>query len=95
MRLLAQGDSRSWRQFFRSQIIKPFTYPQGRIPEDPEKRKRDHAVKYSDYALGQFFRGAKQQSFWTNHHFWWLWLITALGFMAHRAFRFIPTRSHW
>ena len=23
-------------------------------------------MKYSDYALGQFFRGARQQSFWTN-----------------------------
>jgi phosphoglycerol transferase MdoB-like AlkP superfamily enzyme len=45
---------------------KPFTYPKGRIPENPEKRKRENAVKYSDYALGQFFRGAKKESFWTN-----------------------------
>ena len=45
---------------------KPYTYPKGRIPEDPEKRKRTHAVKYSDYALGQFFQAAKQEAFWTN-----------------------------
>lgn len=45
---------------------KPYTYPAGRIPEDPNRRKRNHAVKYSDYALGQFFKAARQESFWTN-----------------------------
>jgi phosphoglycerol transferase MdoB-like AlkP superfamily enzyme len=45
---------------------KPYTYPKGRIPEDPDKQQRDSAVKYSDYALGQFFKAAKQESFWTN-----------------------------
>lgn len=45
---------------------KPYTYPAGRIPEDPNKRKRAFAVKYSDYALGQFFKAAKQEPFWTN-----------------------------
>lgn len=45
---------------------KPYTYPKGRIPEDPEARKRLHAVKYSDYALGEFFRAAKKSPYWTN-----------------------------
>jgi len=45
---------------------KPYTYPAGRIPEDPNARERDHAVKYSDYALGQFFQAAKREAFWTN-----------------------------
>lgn len=45
---------------------KPFTYPPGKIPENPAKRVRENAVKYSDYALGQFFRKARQESFWTN-----------------------------
>jgi phosphoglycerol transferase MdoB-like AlkP superfamily enzyme len=45
---------------------KPYTYPTGRIPEDPEKRRREFAVKYSDYSLGQFFRAAKKEPFWTN-----------------------------
>ncbi len=45
---------------------KPYTYPPGRIPEDPNQRSREHAVKYSDYALGKFFRDAKKQAFWTN-----------------------------
>ncbi len=45
---------------------KPFTYPKGKIPEDPDKQRRAHAVKYSDYALGQFFRAARNEAFWTN-----------------------------
>jgi phosphoglycerol transferase MdoB-like AlkP superfamily enzyme len=45
---------------------RPYTYPEGRIPEDPNKRWRHHAVKYCDYALGQFIKAAKEQPFWTN-----------------------------
>ena len=45
---------------------RPYTYPKGRIPEDPDKRWRIHAVKYADYALGEFFRAVKKESFWTN-----------------------------
>ena len=45
---------------------KPFTYPKGRIPENPDRRQRAHAVKYSDYALGRFFAAARQEPFWTN-----------------------------
>jgi phosphoglycerol transferase MdoB-like AlkP superfamily enzyme len=44
---------------------KPYTYPKGRIPEDPDG-KRENAVKYSDWCLGQFFQAAKKESFWTN-----------------------------
>ncbi len=45
---------------------KPYTYPKGKISEDPEKRRREYAVKYSDYALGRFFEAAKKEAFWTN-----------------------------
>lgn len=45
---------------------KPYTYPKGRIAEDPDARRRNHAVKYSDYALGRFFDAAKREPFWTN-----------------------------
>ncbi|HHY86569.1 MAG TPA: sulfatase-like hydrolase/transferase [Verrucomicrobia bacterium] len=47
---------------------KPYTYPRGRIPDDPEKPKptRAKAVKYTDWCLGQFFREVKKESFWTN-----------------------------
>src|SRR6266404_8602196 len=29
---------------------KPYTYPKGRIPEDPAQQTRENAVKYSDFA---------------------------------------------
>ena len=45
---------------------KPYTYPRGRIPEDPKARRRENAVKYADYALGKFFRDARNERFWTN-----------------------------
>ena len=45
---------------------KPYTYPPGRISEDPNQRRRENAVKYSDYSLGLFFAMAKKEAFWTN-----------------------------
>ncbi|MCX8109474.1 MAG: LTA synthase family protein, partial [Verrucomicrobiae bacterium] len=45
---------------------RPYTYPEGRIPEDPRARRRVHAVKYADYALGEFFRAARKSCYWTN-----------------------------
>ncbi len=45
---------------------KPFTYPAGRIAEDPLERTRNNVVKYSDYALGRFFEQARKEPFWTN-----------------------------
>jgi phosphoglycerol transferase MdoB-like AlkP superfamily enzyme len=45
---------------------KPYTYPKGRIPENPDQKRRRNAVKYTDFALGEFFRAAKREAFWTN-----------------------------
>lgn len=45
---------------------KPYTYPKGRIAADPDARKREHAVLYSDWCLGEFFRAAKKEAYWTN-----------------------------
>jgi len=45
---------------------KPFTYPKGRIAENPDERSRQNAVKYTDFAIGQFFDRAQKESFWTN-----------------------------
>ncbi len=45
---------------------KPYTYPKGRIPEDPDQRTRENAVKYTDYALGRFFRALKNESFYSK-----------------------------
>ncbi len=45
---------------------KPFTYPKGRIPENPDDRTRENAVKYTDFSIGQFIQNAKKERFWTN-----------------------------
>ncbi|MFZ1072829.1 MAG: LTA synthase family protein [Verrucomicrobiia bacterium] len=44
---------------------KPYTYPKGRIREDPNGT-RENVVKYTDWCLGQFFKAAKREPFWTN-----------------------------
>lgn len=44
----------------------PFTYPTGRIPEDPNEHARKNATKYADWALGDFFRLARQEEFWND-----------------------------
>ena len=45
----------------------PFDYPDGRIElvEQP-KATVSNAVKYSDYALGEFFKKAKQSDYWND-----------------------------
>lgn len=45
---------------------KPYTYPKGRIPEDPLAKRREHAVKYTDWAIGEFFRKAKKEAFYQD-----------------------------
>jgi phosphoglycerol transferase MdoB-like AlkP superfamily enzyme len=45
---------------------KPFTYPAGRIPYDPARRRREYAVRYADWALGQFFRQARREPFFRD-----------------------------
>ncbi|MBI3901440.1 MAG: sulfatase-like hydrolase/transferase [Nitrosomonadales bacterium] len=60
----------SGRPFFVTMLTvsnhTPYTYPAGRIPEDPEARTREHAMRYSDYALGKFMREARQHKFYDN-----------------------------
>jgi phosphoglycerol transferase MdoB-like AlkP superfamily enzyme len=43
---------------------RPFTYPPGRISGG--KQTRDDAVRYADYALGDFFRRAKEHPFYKD-----------------------------
>jgi phosphoglycerol transferase MdoB-like AlkP superfamily enzyme len=44
----------------------PFTYPAGRIPFDPEERKRDNAVRYADFAIGKFIADARSHPFYDS-----------------------------
>ncbi|MEK6551128.1 MAG: LTA synthase family protein [Pseudomonadota bacterium] len=44
----------------------PYTYPAGRIPEDPAAQRREHAIKYADYSIGKFMREARRQPFFRD-----------------------------
>src|ERR1043166_935131 len=65
-RSLAQAGQPFFATILSVSNHKPYTYPKGKIPEDPDQRRRENAVKYSDYALGEFFRLARNERFWTN-----------------------------
>jgi phosphoglycerol transferase MdoB-like AlkP superfamily enzyme len=65
-RVLAQGTNAFFATVLSVSNHKPFTYPRGKIAENPDERKRENAVKYSDYALGRFFDAARKEPFWTN-----------------------------
>lgn len=45
---------------------RPFTYPAGKIDIPNDTKSRDGGVKYTDYALKQFFKMAKKQSWYKN-----------------------------
>ena len=52
---------------FTSSNHSPFDYPDGRItPYNQPKQTRENAAKYSDYALGEFFKQAKASDYWDN-----------------------------
>ena len=45
----------------------PFDYPDNRIELfNKPKQTRENAAKYSDYALGEFFKKAKNSEYWKN-----------------------------
>jgi phosphoglycerol transferase MdoB-like AlkP superfamily enzyme len=45
---------------------KPYTYPAGHIPQDPNEHRRVFAVRYSDWALGRFMRAARTHAFFEH-----------------------------
>ena len=45
---------------------RPFTYPAGKIDIPNDSKSREGGVKYTDYALKQFFEMAKKQSWYNN-----------------------------
>ncbi|RMH58985.1 MAG: alkaline phosphatase family protein [Candidatus Hydrogenedentota bacterium] len=60
----------SGRPFFTTILTvsnhKPFTYPDGRIPEPSADRLQNHAVKYADWALGMFFAKMKKRDYYSR-----------------------------
>ncbi len=45
---------------------RPYTYPEGRIPLEPEKWGRIGGVMYADYAIGEFVKEAKTKPWFDN-----------------------------
>ncbi|MBI4057195.1 MAG: sulfatase-like hydrolase/transferase [Elusimicrobia bacterium] len=45
---------------------KPYTYPKGRIDKNPDEHARLNAVKYADWAIGDFFEKARSRPFFKD-----------------------------
>jgi phosphoglycerol transferase MdoB-like AlkP superfamily enzyme len=85
---------RRGRRFFSLVLTvsnhKPYTYPAGRIDLDPNRRRRENAVKYADWAIGDFIRRARERPFFKN---------TVFAFIGDHGARvygadFIPINSY-
>ncbi len=69
-RALAQADSvaGTGRSFYQLVLTvsnhRPYTYPPGRIAEDPGAKQRVHAVRYADWALGRFMARARGRAWY-------------------------------
>lgn len=62
-----QHDKPFFSLVFSSSNHSPFEFPDGRIGlYDHDKATVNNAVKYADYALGQFFKKAKTSNYWDN-----------------------------
>src|SRR5690606_27647920 len=44
----------------------PWEYPEGRIQPEGDPASVENTVRYADWALGQFFRKARQSAYWEN-----------------------------
>ena len=66
---IADQDHAAGKPFFLQLMTtsnhRPYTYPDGRI-DIPSGRGRDGAVKYTDYAIGQFLERAREQPWFNN-----------------------------
>ncbi len=69
---------------------RPFTYPEGRIELSPHEKKRDNAVRYADWALGDFFERSRARPFFKNT------LFVVLGDHGARVFgsQLFPMKSY-
>lgn len=64
---LANGTQPFFSLVFTSSNHDPFEFPDGKIELfDKEKQARNNAAKYADYALGHFFKLAKNSNYWKD-----------------------------
>ncbi|MEN9336045.1 MAG: hypothetical protein RLZZ500_1032 [Bacteroidota bacterium] len=64
------AEAQSGKPFFNHWMTvsnhRPFTYPDHKIDIDSHSKSREGGVKYTDYALQQFFKMAEKQSWFKN-----------------------------
>ena len=89
--IFEQEDEPFFALIFSSSFHSPFEFPDNRIElYEKEKQTRLNAVKYADYAVGHFFRKAKQSSYWDNTVF----LIVADHDERPRGSSLVPVSSY-
>jgi len=63
-------EAKTGRPFFNHWMTvsnhRPFTYPDGKIDIPSDAKSRNGGIKYTDYALKQFFKMAKKQTWYEN-----------------------------
>lgn len=75
---------------FSSSNHAPFEFPDGRIAlHDEKKATEENAVKYADYALGQFIKQAKESEYWQDTVF----LIVADHDIRVRGETLVPIKN--
>ena len=75
---------------FTSSNHSPFEFPDGRITlYDKEKGTENNAVKYADYAIGQFFEKARASKYWQDTIF----LIVADHDIRIRGGSLVPIKN--
>jgi len=62
----ARHDKPFFSLVFSSSNHTPFEFPDGRVEITGDKHTVDNAVRYADYALGEFFKKAQASSYWEN-----------------------------
>ena len=106
-RNLAKSDQPFFATILSVSNHKPYTYPKGKIPEDPDQKRRENAVKYSRTRRNERMRSnirtmlsgnsstrqKRSRSGRTRSSRWWP--ITARACMASKASRFIPMKFRW
>ena len=71
-RSLAEMESmdRTGKPFFTMVLSvsnhRPYTYPPGTIEPLPGLKRRQNVVRYADWAIGRFFRAAREKSFYDH-----------------------------
>ena len=64
------AESKTGKPFFNHWMTvsnhRPFTFPEGKIDISGTAKSREGGVKYTDYALRQFFKKAQKQSWFKN-----------------------------